>query len=121
MTSGTAPGNGASKVSNGSLSADSKSPLKFLFVSLESLSGDLAWTLKKEGHEVKIYLKAKGDEDVYNGFVEKIERWEDWVDWCDVVIFAVKKRAYGYLDAGDVLLQLKPRGFLLPDVFVLLQ
>ena len=28
-------------------------PKKFLFVSFESLSGDLAWQLKKEGHEVK--------------------------------------------------------------------
>lgn len=64
-----------------------KIPLKFLFVSLESLSGDLAWTLKKEGHEVKCYIKAKSDADVYNGFVEKVERWEDFVDWADVIIF----------------------------------
>ena len=64
-----------------------KTPTKFLFVSLESLSGDLAWTLKKEGHEVKCYIKAKSDADVYNGFVEKVERWEDWVDWSEVIIF----------------------------------
>ena len=50
-------------------------PLKFLFVSLESLSGDLAWTVKKEGHEVKVYIKAKTDQDVYNGFIEKIEKF----------------------------------------------
>ena len=30
---------------------------KFLFVSWESLSGDLALQIKKEGHEVKIYIK----------------------------------------------------------------
>lgn len=70
---------------NGSLIG--KAPLKFLFVSLESLSGDLAWTIKKEGHEVKAYIKAKSDQDVYNGFIEKIERWEDWIDWGDIVIF----------------------------------
>ena len=64
-----------------------KAPLKFLFVSLESLSGDLAWTLKKEGHEVKVYIKAKEDQDVYNGFVEKVHRWEEWIDWSDVVVF----------------------------------
>ena len=63
------------------------SPLKFLFVSLESLSGDLAWSVKKEGHEVKAYIKAKGDGDVYNGFIEKIERWEDHIDWADVIVF----------------------------------
>src|SRR3989338_8297389 len=79
MANGTSHSSGAS--------VDGKSQLKFLFVSLESLSGDLAWTLKKEGHEVKIFIKAKADQDVYNGFVEKVERWEDWVDWTDVVIF----------------------------------
>ena len=64
-----------------------KVPLKFLFVSLESLSGDLAWTIKKEGHEVKAYIKDKRDHDVYNGFIDKIEKWEDWIDWSDVIIF----------------------------------
>lgn len=62
-------------------------PMKFLFVSLESLSGDLAWTLKKEGHEVKIYIKAKNDQDVYAGFVDRVERWEEWIEWADVIIF----------------------------------
>ncbi len=60
---------------------------KFLFVSLESLSGDLAWTLKKEGHDVRVYIKSKTDLDVYAGFLERVERWEDSVDWADVVIF----------------------------------
>ncbi len=60
---------------------------KFLFVSLESLSGDLAWTIKKEGHEVKAYIKAKNDVDVYNGFIEKVENWETHKDWADIIIF----------------------------------
>lgn len=60
---------------------------KFLFVCLESLSGDLAWALTKEGHLTKTYIKAKSDDDVYNGFIEKVDRWEDWVDWTDIVIF----------------------------------
>ncbi|MDP3769935.1 MAG: phosphoribosylamine--glycine ligase [bacterium] len=64
-----------------------KTPLKYLFISLESLSGDLAWSVKKEGHEVKAYIKAKGDLDVYNGFIDKVERWEDHVDWADVIVF----------------------------------
>lgn len=64
-----------------------KKSLNFLFVSLESLSGDLAWSIKKEGHEVKAYIKAKGDCDVYNGFLDKVEQWEDHVDWADVIVF----------------------------------
>ena len=64
-----------------------KEPKKFLFVSLESLSGDLAWQLVKEGHEVKAYIKAKGDADVYNGFIEKVDNWESLKDWADVIVF----------------------------------
>jgi len=60
---------------------------KFLFVSWESLSGDLAWQIKKEGHEVKVYIRNETDQDVYDGFIEKIERWEDYVDWADAVVF----------------------------------
>lgn len=61
--------------------------LNFLFISLESLSGDLAWQVKKEGHNVKAYIKAKSDTDVYNGFLEKVDKWEDWTDWADVIVF----------------------------------
>jgi len=82
---------------------ETKQPLKFLFVSLESLSGDLAWTVKKEGHEVKVYIKAKGDADVYNGFVEKVEKWEDFVDWADIIIF-------DDVEFGDAAEKLRKRG-----------
>lgn len=61
--------------------------LKFLFVSHEALSGDLAWHIKLEGHEVKMFIKDKEDADVYDGFFEKIEDWRDWQDWADVIIF----------------------------------
>ncbi len=60
---------------------------KFLFVSLESLSGDLAWQLVKEGHKVKAYIKLKEDADVYNGFIEKVDNWESYKDWADVIVF----------------------------------
>jgi phosphoribosylamine--glycine ligase len=62
-------------------------PKKFLFVSLESLSGDLAWQLTKEGHQVKAYIKSKQDADVYNGFIEKVDNWESYKDWADVIVF----------------------------------
>ncbi len=60
---------------------------KFLFVSWESLSGDVAWQLKKEGHEVKCYIKAEEDQDVYDGFIEKVDDWKKWVEWSDCIIF----------------------------------
>lgn len=60
---------------------------KFLFVGLESLSGDLAWQLQKEGHDVKIWFKDQGDQDVYDGFLEKVPDWKEHVNWADVVVF----------------------------------
>ena len=59
---------------------------KFLFVSL-GYAGDLAWQLKKEGHEVKYYLNPKYGDDLYDGFFEKIKNWKENVDWADVIIF----------------------------------
>lgn len=74
--------NEKSKNGNGS-----HKPLKFLFVSWESLSGDLAWQLQKEGHAVKIYIKNKDDADVYEGLLEKVDDWKPHTGWADVVVF----------------------------------
>ena len=87
MSNDSASANGTVKTNSNSSPVETKPPLRFLFVSLESLSGDLAWTLKKEGHEVKVYIKAKSDQDVYKGFVDKVERWEEFADWADVIVF----------------------------------
>jgi len=78
--------NGAIKSVNGN-SGIKFEPKKFLFVSEESLSGDVAWALVREGHQVKIYVKAKHDADVYNGFLERVDAWEPYKDWADVIIF----------------------------------
>ena len=61
--------------------------MKFLFVTNESLSADLAWQLKKEGHEVKMYCHSQGEKDVGLGFFEKVDEWEPLKDWADVIIF----------------------------------
>lgn len=60
---------------------------KFLFVSWESLSGDLAWAIKKEGHDVKIFVKKDVDKDVYGGILDRVEDWEKHADWADVIVF----------------------------------
>jgi len=60
---------------------------KFLYVCWESLSGDLAWQMQKEGHEIKMYIESKDDADVYEGILDKVEKWEDYVDWADMIIF----------------------------------
>ncbi len=62
-------------------------PKKFLFVSFESLSGDLAWKIKNEGHDVKIYIKAETEQDVYDGFLDKVDDWQKYKDWADIIVF----------------------------------
>ena len=61
--------------------------MKFLFVTFESLSADLAWQLRKEGHDVKMYCHDQGEKDVGQGFFEKVDEWESHKDWADVIIF----------------------------------
>jgi len=61
--------------------------MKFLFVTNESLSADLAWQLKKEGHDVKMYCHGQGEKDVGLGFFEKVDEWDSLKDWADVMIF----------------------------------
>ena len=60
---------------------------KFLFISIDALSVDLAWQLVKEGHKVKYYTKEKEEKEVADGFIEKIDDWEKEVDWADVIVF----------------------------------
>jgi phosphoribosylamine--glycine ligase len=60
---------------------------KFLFVSEEALIGDLAWQVKKEGHEVRYYIGEKASRDIGDGFVDKCEDWKKETDWADVIIF----------------------------------
>jgi phosphoribosylamine---glycine ligase len=58
--------------------------IKFLFVSWWGNSGDLAWQLQKEGHQVKVYINNK--DDILDGFLEKIPNWTEFEDWADVII-----------------------------------
>jgi phosphoribosylamine--glycine ligase len=74
--------NGAQKNGNGT-----SKKLKFLFVSHEGNVGDLAWQIKKEGHDVKYYIDDKANKDVCDGFVDKSEDWLADVDWTDIVVF----------------------------------
>jgi phosphoribosylamine--glycine ligase len=60
---------------------------KFLFVSHYGLIHDLAWEVQKEGHAVKYAIQSRGDRDVADGLVEKVDEWEAHRDWADVVVF----------------------------------
>lgn len=75
--------NGDQKPKNG----DQKPKYNFLFVSIEALAVDLAWELTKGGHEVKFHCRGEVDNDVANGFLEKVDDWEKYKDWADVIVF----------------------------------
>ncbi len=62
-------------------------PKKFLFISLDALCGDLAWQVRKEGHEVKYFIKSSEEKDVADGFVAKSEDWKNDIDWADIIVF----------------------------------
>ncbi|MBI4144271.1 phosphoribosylamine--glycine ligase [Candidatus Woesearchaeota archaeon] len=60
---------------------------KFLIISLEACSSDLAWQLKKEGNEVKYCILDKTQKDIADEFVDKVDNWEQHKDWADIIIF----------------------------------
>ncbi|HEX2014380.1 MAG TPA: hypothetical protein VLA68_04050, partial [Nitrososphaera sp.] len=61
--------------------------MKFLFVSPEALSIDLAYRVSQENNEVKFNVHSETEKDVGDGFVEKVDSWENLVEWADVVVF----------------------------------
>ena len=66
---------------------EEKKAKKFLFVSIEGLIGDLAYAIKKEGHEVRYHIIDKAERDVCDGFVDKCDDWRAQIDWADTIIF----------------------------------
>ncbi len=87
MNSSKVEENSLKNSQNGNGKTKNPSPKKFLFVSEESLSGDLAWQIKKEGHEVKAFIRNENDKDVYDGFLEKVPDWRQFIEWADVIVF----------------------------------
>lgn len=76
---------------------------KFLFVSRWGESLDIANTIKKEGHEVKLFVEDKGCKEIGFGFVNKATHWEKHVAWADIIIF-------DYTGYGKIATQLRNAG-----------
>lgn len=60
---------------------------KFLFVSQTGLIHDLAIQVLQEGHAARYAILSRTDQDVADGFVEKVDDWQAHKDWADVIIF----------------------------------
>jgi phosphoribosylamine--glycine ligase len=84
-------------------------PKNFLFVSIDSLIGDIAWQVSKEGHNVKYFIECSDEKEVADGFVQKVDDWEKEAEWADIIVFddvlghgtkAKKMRGKGKLVVG---------------------
>ncbi|MBK8510086.1 MAG: phosphoribosylamine--glycine ligase [Candidatus Competibacter sp.] len=60
---------------------------RFLFVSWDSLIGDIAWQTVKEGQDVRYYIHNPDEREIADGFVPKTDDWRREVDWADVIVF----------------------------------
>lgn len=55
--------------------------MRILFISGELIAADLAYRMKKEGHEVKLYIQDAGKKECFDNIVEKTDDWELEIDW----------------------------------------
>lgn len=55
--------------------------LRVLFVSGELIAGDLAYRLKKEGCDVKLYIEDKSRKDCFDGMIKKTNNWRKELEW----------------------------------------
>lgn len=85
--------------------------LKVLFISGELIAGDLAYQLKKEGCDIRIFIKEKNDRGCFDGILNKTNNWRKdlkWVGKEGLIIFddigygniQDKLRKAGYLVIG---------------------
>lgn len=61
--------------------------LNFLFVSRYGSSLDAAYSIKNNGHSVKMAITEPGFSEIGKGFVQKIKSWQKHVEWADVTVF----------------------------------
>ncbi|HLC59491.1 MAG TPA: hypothetical protein VJH34_03125 [archaeon] len=68
--------------------SEEKKKYKFLIVSSVGCGTNIAYRLKKEGNEVKMFIQDASESDLLEGsIVEKIDDWEREKSWADIIIF----------------------------------
>lgn len=62
-------------------------PKNFLFISRWGEILDIAYAIKNEGNDVKLFIADKPSREIGKGFVTKVTDWKKHVDWADIIIF----------------------------------
>lgn len=55
--------------------------MNILFVSKELAGADLSYRLKKEGHDVRLFVEDTNQKHNLENMVEKVDNWEEQLDW----------------------------------------
>ena len=76
---------------------------KFLFVSYDGITTDLAWTVAREGHDVRFFMESESYKKVGEGFMQLVSDWKKHVDWADVIIF-------DHIGKGQIASELRKKG-----------
>ncbi|MBM3230924.1 phosphoribosylamine--glycine ligase [Candidatus Peregrinibacteria bacterium] len=76
---------------------------KFLFVSYDGTATDLAWTVSKEGNDVKFYMELESSREIGDGFFPLVDKWEKHINWADVIVF-------DHIGSGFTAKELRDRG-----------
>jgi phosphoribosylamine---glycine ligase len=58
----------------------------YLFISKDGGILDLAWTVQKEGHAVRLFTEKKHLRSIGEGFVELVDDWRAQSDWADILV-----------------------------------
>ncbi|MFZ5985531.1 MAG: hypothetical protein ACOYWZ_00175, partial [Bacillota bacterium] len=53
-----------------------KEKYSFLILSVDALASDVAYQLKLEGNEVKMYIQNNKHKDIMDGYIDKVDDWE---------------------------------------------
>ena len=62
-------------------------PKNFLFISRWGEILDIAYAIKNEGNDVKLFIADKPSHEIGKGFVKKVKDWKKHIDWADILIF----------------------------------
>lgn len=55
--------------------------MRVLFISGELIAGDLAYRIKKEGCDVRLYIEDKSRKDCFDGMIDKTDDWRKDLTW----------------------------------------